>query len=304
MTLKLIGVHPVIRQIRRALPPLANCSAHILIIGEPGVGKTLVGRMIHSVSPQRHHQIRSLNFALLTEREQRIALLGSEPPATSTELQGCVEFNTTCLLRNIERALPHVQQSLVQALVQKEYRRTPDGPLRSVRSRIIFTVSEADFRLYGSSRLIPPFRNYLRRLPKFIIPPLRERVQDIPLIAAHYRKHGLRIPHPALSSDDSLLAPAFLKSYPWHCNVTELKACLRAAVPYSHTDLLQWKERLEFETMMMLLDEEGDFSLRRSTALIEYHILQRVLARFRNNQDSAARTLGLSPSTLRRRYRE
>jgi DNA-binding NtrC family response regulator len=303
MTTKLIGTHPEIRVIRRALSALANCDAHILIIGEPGVGKTLVGRMIHSLGPHRHLLLRSLNFALVTERDQRIALFGSEPPESSTEREGFIETPTTCLLRNIEHALPHIQQRLVDVLSPGEFRRTPMGPLRRVQSRFIFTTSEADFRQPYVSRLVVPLRDFLRRLPKFIIPPLRERAQDIPLLAAHYRKHSLGLANPALPPDDLLLMPDFLKVYPWRENVTELKACLRTSLGHSHADILCQKERLEFEKMMMLLDEGEDFPLRQSTRVIQDSILQHVLAACGGHQILASRTTGLSTSALQSRQR-
>ncbi len=125
--------------------------------------------------------------------------------------------------------------------------------------------------------------------------------EDIPLLAAYYRKHTLRMSHPALPKDDTLLATDFISAYSWPGNVTELKACLRAAIPHSHTDILFQKERMQFETMMMMLDEDGDFSLRHSIALIERHILRRVLSKCDNNQRSAARVLGLSDTALRYR---
>jgi DNA-binding NtrC family response regulator len=301
MDLRLIGTHPAIRTIRRALPALARYDTHVLIIGEPGTGKTLVGRILHSLSPQKHQRLRSLDFALISERDQRLTLFGLEPPEATSDFQSIVELPTTCLLKNIEHAMPHIQGRLVEVLTRKKFRRTTKGPLRRVRGRIIFTGSESDFRQPHGSRLTVPFRDFLRRLPKITIPPLRERTQDIPLIAAHYRKHSLHMSHPALSEDDTLLAPDFINTYPWHRNVSELKACLRAAITYSHTDVLQQKERLEFEMMGMMLEEDGDFSLRRSTELMERYILRRVLAKCNNNQARAARTLGISPSALRSR---
>ena len=303
MTPKLIGTHPEIRCIRRTLVALANSGTHILIFGEPGVGKTLVGRLIHSLGPHRQLVLRSLNFALITERDQRIALFGSEPPDSSTEREGFIEAPTTCLLRNIEHAMPHIQQRLVDALVHREFCRTPAGPLRKVQSRIIFTTSEADFRKPYVSRLIVPLRDFLRRLPKFIIPPLRERVQDIPLLAAHYRKHSLGLPNPALPPDDILLSADFLKVYPWRENITELKACLRTSLVHSHADILCQRERLEFEKMMTLLDEGDDFPLRQSTGLIEETILQHVLTACGGNQILASRATGLSTGALQSRQR-
>ena len=299
MNPKLIGTHPGIRCIRRSLVVLANSGTHILIFGEPGVGKTLVGRLIHSLGPHRQLLLRSLNFALVTDREQRLALFGSEPPESSTELQGQIEHPTTCLLRNIEYAPQHIQQRLFEALSRGAYRRTPAGPERNVRSRFIFTTSVADFRHPYTSRLIVPIRDYLRRLPKFIVPPLRERRGDIPLLAAYYRKFYLHAPNPALPPDDSLRGQDSVGDYPWNDNVTELIACLRAYVTFTHADLLHQKERLEFEKMMFLLDVDGDFSLRQSTAGIEHHILQRVLAACGNHRYRAACTLGLSPSGLK-----
>jgi two-component system, NtrC family, response regulator AtoC len=303
MNPKLIGAHPEIRCIRRSLVALANSHSHILIFGEPGVGKTLVGRLIHSLGPHRRLPLRSLNFALITERDQRIALFGSEPPDSITRREGFVEAPTTCLLRNIEHALPHIQQRLVDALSQREFRRTPSGRVRNVQSRIIFTTSEADFRRPYVSRLIVPLRDLLRRLPKFIIPPLRERVQDIPLLAAHYRKCSLGLPNPALPPDDLLLSPDFLRIYPWRENITELKACLRTSLSHSHGDILCQKERLEFEKLMVLLDEGEDFPLRHSTGIIESQIIQHVIAACGAHQRQAARTLGLSTTTLQSRQR-
>jgi DNA-binding NtrC family response regulator len=280
---------------------LADCGTHILILGEAGVGKTLVGRLIHSVGPRRDKALRSINFALIPEREQRLALFGREPPEATSELKGSLERDTTLLLRNLESAAPYIQQRLAEAIFERQYRRAVHGKSRSVLARIIFTASEGEFLDYRRTRLVPELRDLLRRLPKFVIPPLRDRVQDIPLIAAHYRKHTLKLTRPALPRDDTLLEPTFVRSYPWHENVTELKACLRAAVVYSHVELLDQKARLEFEKMMMILEEGGDFSFTRSAAIIEYHIVQRAASGCGNNRSRTAQTLGLSPSTLQER---
>lgn len=303
MTPKLIGIHPAIREIRRTLQRLADCGKDILIIGEPGVGKTLVGCLIHSLGPHKDLTLRSLNLALVTERDQRLALLGSELPEASTEREGMIEGATTCLLRNLEHMAPHIQQRLADALTRREFCRTPKGPLHSVRSRFIFTTSAKDFRRLSGSRLIMPIRNLLRWLPKVIIPPLRERLQDIPLIAAHYRKHSLGLSNPALPPDDTILSPQFLSVYPWRDNINELKACLRAALSYSHADILYQKERLEFEKMMMFLDEGDDFKLRESTAIIETRIVQLAIHASGGHQGRAARTLGISTSTVQFRGR-
>lgn len=303
MTPKLIGTHPAIRAIRHSRLQLANCGSHILIFGEPGVGKSLVGRHIHSLSPERVQEMLSLNFALVPERDQRIALFGIEPPDSSSERQGLLEHPTTCLLRNIEHALPHIQERLVGALVEEVYKRTLSGRVRSVRARCVITTSVGDFRHPKISRLMPPLRDFLRRIPKFIIPPLRERIEDIPLLAAHYRKHALGLPNPALPPDDLLLSPDFLKIYPWRENITELKACLRAALPYSHGDMLCQKERLEFEKLMMMLDEGSDFDLRGSTGLIEDEILRHVMRALGGHQRHAGRMVGMCAATVQVRNR-
>jgi DNA-binding NtrC family response regulator len=303
MTPKLIGTHPDIRVLRRTLQALASCDAHILIIGEAGVGKTLVGRLIHSLGPHKHQTLRALNLALITEKDQRIALFGSEPPEASSERVGFCELPSTLLLRNIEHALPHIQQRLVDAVARRDFTRTPSGPRRKLQCRFIFTTSESDFRRPYVSRLIVPLRDLLRRLPKFVIPPLRKRLQDIPLLAAHYRKHSLGLPNPALPPDDLLLAPDFLRIYPWRENITELKACLRAALAHSHGDILCQPERLQFEKLMMLLDEGGDFDLHESTTLIEKAILQYVLTVCADSQLQASRTIGFSTGALQARLR-
>ncbi len=298
---KLIGTHPAIRGIRRTLRGFANCNWHIVILGEPGVGKSLVGRLIHSLSPRKGNPLRSLNFALATERDQRFMLFGTEPPDASAERQGMIEVATTCLLRNIHQAPPHIQDRLVDALTRGEYRRTPHGPTRRVQCRLIVTTSPSHFPGYRDSTLTSAMRVFFLRLPKLLLPPLRERTQDIPLLAAYYRKRSLGLP--PLPPDDSILLPDFLNDYPWRENVTELKACLRAAFVFSHAELLHQKERLEFEKMMMLLEEEGEFSLRQSTAVIERHILERVVGACNGHQIRAARMLGISCGNLQFRQR-
>jgi len=168
--------------------------------------------------------------------------------------------------------MPHIQQRLVDALVHREFCRTPAGPLRKVQSRIIFTTSEADFRKPYVSRLIVPLRDFLRGCQSSSFHPFVNGFQDIPLLAAYYRKFICTCP---------------IRPYPLttHCvrrilwEITPgTKTSLSswpASVLVSHSrtaDLLHQKERMEFEKMMVLLDLEDDFSLRKSTAVIEHQI--------------------------------
>jgi two-component system response regulator AtoC len=203
----------------------------------------------------------------------------------------------------MERALPHIQDRLIEAVARGEFRRTPHGPLRRVSSRIIVTLHLDEFRRGAGSNLTTSMRDFLRRLPKLVLPPLRERPQDIPLLAAHYRKRVLGMSKPALPPDDSLLSPDFLKNYPWRENVTELKACLRGACILTHVDLLQRPARLELEKMFMLIEEGGDLAMRDSVEVIQNSVLQRVLKICGGHKARAARTLGLSDTNFRLRNR-
>jgi len=81
---EIIGLSSALQRIKAKVPRLAADSGPLVIIGETGVGKALLAKIVHASSPRRDYPLESMNFSLLGEREQRIGLLGGGPPELTT----------------------------------------------------------------------------------------------------------------------------------------------------------------------------------------------------------------------------
>jgi len=90
---EIIGRDPSIQKIKYSLPSLAQNSTPLIIIGEGGVGKSFLAAHIHAASPLSLRALESLNFSTLPERDQRINLLGGEPPDLTTTRRSVLELN-------------------------------------------------------------------------------------------------------------------------------------------------------------------------------------------------------------------
>jgi DNA-binding NtrC family response regulator len=307
MLADLIGEHPALIRLRHSLPALGAQFAPLVIIGESGVGKSLFSAHVHRHSGHRVHPIASMNATTLDERDQRIQIFGGEPTMLTTTRRSILERPTTVVLKHIDHLRPHLQDDLAEALTTQKVHRPGSGALRFVSCRLIVTVRNSPAVLHRNGRITARLFDALRSFKRIVIPPLRKRVHDIPLLALHFLD---QLRHQYLSKairglkrgkhlDPSL--ESLLKRHRWEGNVMQLKVFMRSLVVLPYRDLLDSQEYQEVTAMITNVGEGREFSLEASMDRIEQIIIGRAIQRCDGNIRKAGQLLGLTESAIHRR---
>jgi DNA-binding NtrC family response regulator len=275
----------------------ASTDSKVLITGESGTGKELVARLIHRLSPRRDRGFFPVNCAALTETLLESELFGHErgafTGAVSTR-KGIFEVASegTLFLDEIAATTGAFQAKLLRAVETGEFTRVGGTqPIRS-QSRII-AATNTDLTKAMEAGTFRSDLLYRLRVVHLSLPPLRERAEDIPLLAEFLlRKHASKLNKPvARISDDALQA---LVRYRWPGNIRELENVLERAVIVAAGDPL------------LLRDLPADVGGLTETApsgggvieAMERTLIEKVLAECDWNKSRAARRLGIGRRTL------
>jgi Nif-specific regulatory protein len=237
----LVGRSRAIAALKATLERVAQSSSTVLIRGESGTGKGLVARIIHNVSPRREGPFIHFNCAALPETLVESELFGHEKGAftgATDRKPGRFELadGGTVFLDEIGKVSKTVQAKLLRVVEDKEFERV--GGTRTLRSdvRIIAAtnldleaaIARDDFRedLYYRLNIIP-----------IVLPPLRERREDLPFLVKHFLARIAR----DLGQDRRELDPAVLELFGrhrWPGNVRELESAIHRALVLSSAEVL------------------------------------------------------------------
>ena len=221
----LIGTSPSATALRDAVTRAARAPFSVLIEGESGSGKELVARAIHRLSPRRDRRFSALNCAALTEDLLEAELFGHTRGAftgAAAERAGIFEEadGGTVFLDEVGELSARAQAKLLRVLQEGEVRRVGENLPRRVDVRIVAATNRRLEAEVAAGR----FRQDLRfRLDvvRIVVPPLRDRVSDISLLANHFwRDASHRVGSQATLSGEVLAA---LSRYDWPGNVRELQ---------------------------------------------------------------------------------
>ena len=234
----LIGRSPAMRHVAHQIQQIANSHGTVLISGESGTGKEVVARMIHAHSPRRDRILLSLNCAALSSSLLESELFGHEKGAFTGADQlrkGRFELadGGTLFLDEISEISPELQAKLLRVLQEQAFERVGSSLTMQVDVRVIATTNRnlTDAVAKGTFRQDLFYR--LNVLP-ISLPPLRERIEDVPMLAEHFLQQvALREGRPAKRFDDE--AVGVMTGYAWPGNVRELQnICERASVLSRH----------------------------------------------------------------------
>ena len=232
----LAGTSAPMRELRRLLDRVAAAPYPVLVLGESGTGKELVARAVHAKSPRASRPFVAANCASIPENLLEAELFGHAKGAftgADRDRAGLFEqaHGGTLFLDEVACLSPRAQESLLRVLETGEIRRVGGAKAESVDVRVVAATNEnleEDFRRDLYYRL-----NVLR----LEIPPLRDRAEDLPLLAETLLKR--------VAAETGLkrrLAPdalAALAAHRWPGNVRELENALRRAAALAETDLLR-----------------------------------------------------------------
>jgi DNA-binding NtrC family response regulator len=235
---ELVGVSQAIADVRRAVTRAAAAPFAVLIEGESGVGKELVARAIHHLSPRRERRFCDLNCAALPDELLESELFGHARGAFTgaiTERAGLVEDadGGTLFLDEVPDLSPRAQAKLLRVLQQQEVRRVGESFSRKVDVRIVSAVNR-DMRVEAAAGRFRQDLLYRLDVIRIRVPPLRERPEDVPVLAQHFWQAAApRVGTRAVLTHAAVTA---LARYHWPGNVRELQnvmAALAVAAPAS-----------------------------------------------------------------------
>jgi DNA-binding NtrC family response regulator len=230
---ELLGQSTAMEQLRGLIRKVARTQATVLIQGESGTGKELIARAIYAQSPRFNAPFIKTNCAAIPENLIESEFFGHEKGAFTGALnkrEGRFELahGGTILLDEISEISPQVQAKLLRVLQEREFERVGGNRTVKVDVRVISTtnrdleesVEKKEFRqdLYFRLNVVP-----------VLVPPLRERKSDIPLLADQFRqrfarKHGMDV------TGISPSCMAVLEAHSWPGNVRELQNVIERAV--------------------------------------------------------------------------
>ncbi len=303
----LVGTSPAIRQLRATISRLADRDVPVLIQGESGTGKELVARGLHG-GGARSGRFVAVNCGAIPESLIDSELFGHMRGAftgASTDRAGVfVEADGgTLLLDEIGDMPMPVQARLLRVLQEGEIRAVGSSTTRKVDVRVI-AASHVDLARAVEQRLFRKDLYYRLNVVKVDVPPLRERLDDIPLLAAHLiRKHGGVTP-PSLAPE----ALQLLIEHRWPGNVRELENALLHAIALCQGNVigvdalpLQIGDRARRPAATFEIDEVTFAEAkRRANLVLERGYLLHVIQKAKGSVSEAARLAGLDRTNFRR----
>jgi transcriptional regulator with GAF, ATPase, and Fis domain len=239
----IIGQSPSIRQLLRQIELVAPTDASVLILGESGTGKELVAREVHRLSRRADHPLIRVNCASVPRELYESEFFGHVRGAFTGAIKdraGRFEaaHDGTLFLDEVGEVPFALQSKFLRVLQEKQYERVGEEKTRTVDVRII-AASNRDLKKDAEEgRFRQDFYYRLNVFP-IEVPPLRERKEDIPMLASHFLQQAarrLRLPPPRFTDAHGRL----LQSYDWPGNVRELQNATERALILAQKGVLQF----------------------------------------------------------------
>jgi transcriptional regulator with PAS, ATPase and Fis domain len=307
-SLGLVGRSPGLLALGERIRALARSHATVLVMGETGTGKELVARALHACSPREAGPFVPHNFGAITDTLVESELFGHARGSFTgahADRMGLFEaaHQGTLFLDEIGDASPSVQSRLLRVIQEGELRRVGDSRSRHVDVRVV----AATHRDLESEVLAGRFRAdlfYRLHVLGLVVPPLRDRPEDVPLLAAYFLarlKRRDRVPVRGIRED----ALRVLTGHSWPGNIRELMGALERAC--HSLDREGWITRRSLGEgtarggIALVRDRAAD--LKGRTLAYEAELIRRALASHGGNKAHAARSLGLTRQGLWKKMR-
>jgi len=304
----LIGSTESMKHVVESIKRMARANTSVIIRGESGVGKELVARALHDQSPRRSRAFVSVNCAALPEGLMEAELFGYEKGAftgATTSKEGRVELahQGTLFLDEIATLAPALQSKLLRVL--EEHALTRLGGKKSIRVdfRLVCATNEDLEEMVREGRFRDDLYYRIHVVPIFV-PALRERVEDIPLLAEYFTNvycaaNGFP---PKRISGEAMQA---LKRYPWPGNVRELQNALQRLVIMTDEDKIELQDLPPEIIQAVSRNSRGKFhlptsgiNLEREMEAVERRWLEQALQQSKDSKAEAARLLGVDRNRL------
>jgi len=333
--LPLVGRSPAMQEIYRTVARLTTTDLTVMITGESGTGKELVARALHDYGKRRAGPFVAINMAAIPRELIEAELFGHERGAFTGALnRGIGRFEQaaggTLFLDEIGDMPPEAQTRLLRVLQEGEF--TTVGGRQPIKANVrIIAATHRDLRHLIRQGLFREDLFYRLNVVPIRLPPLRERIEDIPLLARHFldRARAAGLPAKQLSPE----AMEALKAHSWPGNARELENLMRRmaalypqevigadavaaelaeavqpAGPDGQAQPASLEQAVERHLQSIMAAHKEGMPVRdlydRVLAEVERPLLRLALGATRGNQIKAAAMLGLNRNTLRKKIRE
>jgi transcriptional regulator with GAF, ATPase, and Fis domain len=301
----IVGESDSMRKVQEFIARVAGGDSAILIRGESGTGKELVARAIHHNSPRAGKPFVAINCAAIPEALLESELFGHEKGAFTGAIatkKGKLEVaeGGTVFLDEIGELPPPLQAKLLRVLQQREFERV--GSTRSLKfDARVLTATNKDLEKAIKEREFRQDLYYRLNVVSLVVPPLRERPDDIPLLAIYFAaKYAEKCKRPLKGISPE--ARALLMAYSWPGNVRELENAMEHAMVLGLTD-----EILPDDLPAALLEvqpaERSGVKYYDRINHLKKQLIADAVAQTKGNYTGAAKLLGLHPNYLHRLIR-
>jgi DNA-binding NtrC family response regulator len=299
-----LGKSPAIRRMSELAHRVVSTDSSVLILGETGTGKGVFARWLHDHSARSAEAFVDLNCGGLTRDLLETELFGHEKGAFTGAVQskiGLLEIahKGTVFLDEIGDVDVQVQPKLLKVLEDKQFRRLGDVHDRRVDIRLLAATHQDMAKLVRGKSFRSDLYFRISTIP-LTTPPLRERVDDIPVLANYFLERlsaDLGAGHTELSTK----AVAALQSYPWPGNIRELRNVLERGILLSGNRVLTERD-LNFDTSPEI--DQQPTGLGRTLEQVEREYIQEVLLCESWRVEAAAKRLGIPRSSLYQKIKE
>lgn len=292
-----------ILQLFDILPDIAASNSTVLIEGESGTGKELFARAIHDLSPRKKQLFVAVNCSALPDTLLESELFGYKAGAfTDARKDKPGRFrlaeNGTLFLDEIGEITPSMQVKLLRVLQEKTYE--PLGATQSVEHNVrIIAATNKDLDVLVREGSFREDLYYRINVFKIILPPLRERMEDIPLLIDHFIERFNVLQKKSIQgvSEEAMSA---LMSYSYPGNIRELANIIERAFILCKTDLIEKKTLPESLFAMSANNKDSKVSSLRD---VEAAYLLNALKQNNWDRQKTARQIGIHKSTLYRKIK-
>jgi transcriptional regulator with PAS, ATPase and Fis domain len=302
----MVGESPRMQEVHRLLARAAPTNATVLLRGESGTGKELAARALHDASSRAGGPFVAINCATLSETLLESELFGHERGAFTGAVErklGKLEVahTGTVFLDEVGEFPPNLQAKLLRVLEEREFERV--GGTRPIRVDVrIVAATHRDLEQAIRAGTFRADLFYRLGVISITLPPLRERREDIPLLASHFaarvsRDLGRRV---AGFSPESR---ASLERYAWPGNVRELRNAVERAVVLGEGELIGLSDLPEAVIEAAAGGVGEPLGIPRFHAAVQEHkrrLILEAVKEARGNISRAAALLGLHPNYLHR----
>jgi two-component system nitrogen regulation response regulator GlnG len=330
---KIVGASKTVKEIYKTIGKLAVNDVAVLITGESGTGKELVAKAIHQNSPRAHNPFIAVNCAAIPRELLESELFGYRKGAFTGAEENRAGFfemanKGTLFLDEIGDLPLNLQAKLLRILQDKEVQRLGATETKTIDVRILAATNQNLEKLVKAKGFREDLFFRLNVIP-FHLPPLRERIEDVPLLTEHFLN---RLAKDLETARKSITPEAMglLKQYNWPGNIRELENVIKRAA------ILSGNENLNVEDFSFFLGKKGeavgkeleDMGLEQVIEarlnsfvqrtkdlemsnlyetiiqMAERPLLRLILKQTKYNQIRAAKLLGINRNTLRKKIKE